>query len=121
MKAYMNEKGLLTIEDGNTTYEFFENDQNMIDSCDDWTHMDCKNYLKHNEPVNVKPKMTYDVVFNDDNKSDCNGFRSSLQYCKDYIEMYNGKNESYFMDYKGGTVSVRCNETGEDVFVTEVI
>jgi hypothetical protein len=32
----------------------------------------------------------------------------------------NGTDESYFADYKGGTVSVVCNETGEKVFETKV-
>lgn len=40
--------------------------------------------------------------------------------CLDYIKAYNGTNESYFEDYKGGTVSIYCNETEEDVY-TEVI
>lgn len=59
---------------------------------------------------------TYDVRFNDSCNSDSKGFRSSFDFCKDYIDMYNGSNDSYFGDYKGGTVSIVCNETGEEVY-----
>lgn len=61
-------------------------------------------------------KKTYNVVFNDDTNSNDKGFHSTLQYCKDYIKENNGTNESYFEDYKGGTVSIVCNETDETVF-----
>lgn len=50
---------------------------------------------------------TYDVHFsNSTNK----GFNESFDYCKSYIEDYNGTNESYFEDYKGGNVSVMKQE-----------
>lgn len=65
-------------------------------------------------------ELTYDVVFNDENDSNCKGFKSSLEYCKKYIELNNGSNDSYFADYKGGVVSVVCNETGEEVYSEEV-
>ena len=65
-------------------------------------------------------KKTYDVVFNDSKDSNSKGFTATEKYCRDYIEMYNGTNESYFEDYKCGTVSVVCNETGETVYETEV-
>ena len=63
---------------------------------------------------------TYDVVFQSDDSSNSKGFNSSVEDCKDYIRMYNGTNESYFEDYKGGTVQVVCNETEEVVYETEV-
>lgn len=63
---------------------------------------------------------TYDVVFNDESASNSKGFKATEKYCRDYIKMNNGTNESYFADYKGGTVSVICNETDETVFETEV-
>lgn len=47
---------------------------------------------------------TYDVHFNDANDSNSKGFNESFEYCKNYIETYNGTNESYFEDYKGGIV-----------------
>ena len=63
---------------------------------------------------------TYDVHFNDDQDSNNKGFEYTLEEAKDYIQAYNGTNESYFEDYKGGTVSVVCNETGETVYEEEV-
>lgn len=59
---------------------------------------------------------TYDVIFQDDTSSNEKGFSLSKQECIDYIKMYNGTNESYFEDYKGGVVEVVCNETGESVY-----
>lgn len=63
---------------------------------------------------------TYDVVFNDDTASNAMGWEVSEQYCRDYIERSNGTNDGYFEDYKGGVVSIVCNETGEEVYETEV-
>lgn len=59
---------------------------------------------------------TYDVVFNNEENSNSKGFKGSKEYCIDYIDCNNGTNESYFADYKGGIVSVVCNETGETVY-----
>lgn len=59
---------------------------------------------------------TYDIYFNDSNDSNNKGFRESFDYCKNYIETYNGTNESYFSDYKTGTVSIVCNESGEEIY-----
>lgn len=64
---------------------------------------------------------TFDILFNDDNNSNNKGFAISLEEAKDYINRYNGTNESYFEDYKGGIVSIICNETEEVVFETEVL
>lgn len=64
----------------------------------------------------IEDMNTYDVVFNDDSNSNSKGFEASLDYCKDYIQTYNGTDESYFADYKGGTVSIMCNETEEEVY-----
>jgi hypothetical protein len=58
---------------------------------------------------------TYDVHFNDSNDSNSKGFQLSIDECKDYINSNNGTNDSYFGDYKGGIVSIVCNETGEIV------
>lgn len=64
---------------------------------------------------------TYDVVFNDEYDSNSKNFVcASYDYCKSYIESNNGTNESYFEDYKGGIVSIVCNETGETVYEEEV-
>lgn len=64
---------------------------------------------------------TYDVEFNNDVSTDSKGWHCSYEECEDYIRWYNGTNESYFEDYKGGTVSIRCNETEEVVFETEIL
>ena len=64
---------------------------------------------------------TYNVVFNDDYDSNDKGFSESFEYCKDYIDRYNGTDESYFKDYKGGVVSILCKETGEVVYYTLII
>jgi len=61
-------------------------------------------------------KKTYDVVFNDDENSNSKGFAIDLDSAIAYIQANNGSNYSYFADYKGGTVSVVCNETGETVY-----
>ena len=66
-------------------------------------------------------KKTYDIYFENDTMSNNKGFRESAEYCKDYIRTYNGTNESYFADYKGGTVEVVCNETEEVVYSEEVL
>lgn len=63
---------------------------------------------------------TYDVVFNDSYDTNSKGFAVTKEEAINYIEMHNGTNYSYFADYKGGTVSVICNETGEYVYNEEV-
>ncbi|WP_454974526.1 hypothetical protein [Capnocytophaga gingivalis] len=70
--------------------------------------------------MNATIKLTYNVVFNDDNNSNDKGFEQTLDYCKNYIATYNGTNESYFADYKGGIVQIVCNETEEVVYEEEV-
>lgn len=64
---------------------------------------------------------TYDVHFNDSENGNSKGWKESLEYCTDYIRNNNGSKVSYFADYKGGTVSVVCNETGETVYETIVL
>ena len=59
---------------------------------------------------------TYDVVFNDDNASNSKGWHDTFEYCKNYIESNNGTNNGYFANYKGGTVSIYCNETDDEVY-----
>ena len=63
---------------------------------------------------------TYDVYFSDSTDSNNKGFNESFDYCKSYIEDYNGTDESYFEDYKGGSVSIVCNETGEEVYSEDI-
>lgn len=63
---------------------------------------------------------TYDIFFNDDYSSNNKGFEMTKGEAIDYIKTHNGTNYSYFEDYKGGIVSVVCNETGEEVYFEEV-
>lgn len=65
--------------------------------------------------------LTYDVFFNDEYSSNNKGFKLSFRECSDYIANNNGSCNSYFEDYKGGTVSIVCNETRETVFKTKVL
>jgi hypothetical protein len=64
--------------------------------------------------------LTYDVHFNSGDSSNSKGFKSSIQECKDYINQNNGTLKSYFSEYREGTVSIICNETGETVHSEEV-
>jgi hypothetical protein len=64
----------------------------------------------------MKNKKTYDVVFNDDENSNSKGFTVDPYSAIAYIQANNGTDTSYFADYKGGTVSVVCNQTGESVY-----
>ena len=63
---------------------------------------------------------TYDVHFNDESDSNNKGFKISLQDAISYVDSNNGSNNSYFADYKGGTVSVVCNETGFIAYEAQV-
>lgn len=65
-------------------------------------------------------KKSYDVIFNDDTSSNEKGWKETKEYCLNYIEEYNGTDESYFEDYKGGIVQIVCNETGQVVFEDRV-
>jgi hypothetical protein len=63
---------------------------------------------------------TFDVVFNSEDASNSKGFKKSQVSCALYISANNGSNTGYFGDYKGGTVSIVCNETSETVYSEEV-
>ena len=63
---------------------------------------------------------TYDVHFNDEQDSNNKGFEMTKQEAINYIKAFNGTNNSYFADYKGGIVSVVCNETGVTVYDEEI-
>lgn len=66
---------------------------------------------------------TYDVYFNNSESSNNKGFKETYEYCLDWITRSNFENSnlSYFPDYKGGTVSIVCNETEETVYETKVL
>lgn len=41
----------LIIEYNGYSYEFYEPNKDNLISCENWTEMDIKNYLRHNEPI----------------------------------------------------------------------
>lgn len=63
---------------------------------------------------------TYDVVFNDDQDSNNVGINGSYSECMAWIENNRGDASSYFGDYKGGTVSVYCEELEEYVYTESI-
>ena len=64
--------------------------------------------------------LTYDVFFDNDTSSNNEGWKLSYDECMDYIRAYNGTDVSYFEDYKGGVVSITCNETEETVYSEKI-
>jgi len=68
----------------------------------------------------TEPTQTYDIFFDDAENSNNKGFAISLEDARSYIESYNGTDESYFADYRGGTVSIFCNETRKTVYSERV-
>ncbi len=118
----------LKVEEENTAQEdgwgFYAGNNGSIVSEDDspnkagfyYTVDSWDELVKQYGDEDVLDLYTYDVVFKDDTDSNSKGFKESKQYCMDYIEEHNGTDWSYFEDYKGGTVSVVCNETGETVY-----
>lgn len=65
-------------------------------------------------------KKIYDVCFDDDDNSNNKGWNETYGYCKNYIDSNNGTNNSYFEDYKGGSVSIYNKEREEDVYLEVV-
>ena len=63
---------------------------------------------------------TFDIHFNNNENSNCKGFKYSFSKCLSYIATNNGTNKSYFADYKKGTVSIVCNETSEVIYSTQI-
>lgn len=68
------------------------------------------------EVFDLEEELTYDVVFNDNESTNSKGMQSTKVDAILYVKLYNGTNESYFADYKGGVVQVVCNETGDVVY-----
>ena len=58
---------------------------------------------------------------NSDTDSNAKGFRSTIQECKDWIDLNRGRKETYFGDYAGGTVSIICNEDNETVYEEDIL
>ena len=101
-------------EDIEVTGEFYM-DKNGVIHHNHWFDEDGKDAVEV-----LCETRTYDIHFNDDCDSNSKGMKASVDYCKEYIRQNNGTSESYFADYKGGTVSIVCNETGETVYEEEV-
>ena len=107
-------------ENNNANASFNEFIQGVMDAC-----IECNGTLKDavfqaEDAFEKLGKKTYDVQFDNDDYTNSKGWHETFEYCKDYIESYNGTNESYFEDYKGGTVSIYCNETDEEVYSERV-
>lgn len=66
-------------------------------------------------------KPTYDIIFHDNYNSNSKGFELNLEDAHDYVKTYNGTNESYFQDYKGGIVQIVCNQTQKTAYETTII
>ena len=69
----------------------------------------------------MKAQKTFDVVFHSNDSSSAKGFEQTFEYCKDYIQTWNGSNHSYFEDYKGGVVVVVENGGDGDPVYSEDI
>ena len=80
------------------------------------TEASIKDYLAGNNAKKRTTRLTYDVHFDDDNSSNAKGWKLTKKECVAWIETNIGTNWSYFADYKGGVVSVVCNETGATVY-----
>ena len=107
------------INDNNIECKLFNDDiQKLVISDPDANKIEDKKSFEYYDFVITN--CTYDVHFDDENDSNCKGWNVSLSECKDYIDAYNGTNESYFADYKDGTVSIYCNELDKIVYETEI-
>jgi hypothetical protein len=63
---------------------------------------------------------TYDVHFDDNDNSNSEGFEMTFQDAVSYITRHNGTNHSYFADYKGGIISVVCNQNEKTVYQQKI-
>ena len=70
--------------------------------------------------ININNNHKFDIYFDDNEGSNNKGFAESYEFCKNYIDTYNGTSESYFGDYKGGTVSIYDIDAEEYVYSEEV-
>lgn len=65
-------------------------------------------------------KRTYDVEFNNDTDSNSKGIHGTYEECMGWIEFNRGDESTYFGDYKGGIVSIVCEQTGEHVYIENI-
>lgn len=64
--------------------------------------------------------MTYNVEFNDYNDSNSVNIHGTIDECMSYIHCNKNDESTYFGDYKGGTVSIVCEQTGEEVYSEDI-
>lgn len=63
---------------------------------------------------------TYDIYLSDEGNSNNKGFSLSLEAAIDKVFDMLQTKDSYINDYKGGTISVVCNETEDVVWAKEI-
>lgn len=73
-------------------------------------------FLKDNFNFDI----TFDVVFHNQESSNSKGFKLTYQECQDYIDSNMGTDNSYFADYKGGTVCIVCDYNGNIIYQQDV-
>ena len=102
---------------------YFPQDDGSIKDADGMTISESnQDYIKHDGGYfEAEQKLTYDIVFHDDNYSNAKGFCASLDYCKYYISSHNRSSNSYFSDYSGASVQIVCNETGQVVYSERIL
>lgn len=111
------------VKDGTFTYAEVDNEEvaaaieyyNTATWNQAWRLTDLRAAIAKARALKAGIAATYDIRFDCANDSNYKGWRASYAYCQSYIYRYNGTEESYFKDYKGGTVTIVCNETGEEV------
>lgn len=64
---------------------------------------------------------TYDIYFNDSENSSNKGFSLTKEEAISYAERLLVTGDSYVSDYKGGVISVECNETGDTVWERAIV
>ena len=113
----------------NLYYEEIANDEVTDDMINEWWHQTASQYgydFEHASEVYPEVEQyickmsenTYDVEFDDNNDSNSKNINSSYHNCLSWIETSRGT--SYFNDYKGGTVSIVCLETGDFMYQEEI-
>ena len=108
------------IEGSSENATFDEFIQNIMDACKENNGILGDAIFIADDAFEKLGKKVFNVYFNDDDSSNSKGWSETYGYCKNYINTTNGTNESYFADYKGGTVSIYNTETEEDVYMETI-
>lgn len=104
--------------DDNATFDEFI--QNIMDACKENNGILGDAIFLAIDAFEGLGKKIFDVYFVGDESANNKGWQETYGYCKNYIEDNNGTDNSYFSDYKGGTVSIYNTETEEDVYMETV-